>query len=861
MPLSPGVRLGPYAILAPLGAGGMGEVYRARDARLDRDVAVKVLPAHLVEDATALARFEREAKAVAALSHPNILAIFDVGREGSTAYVVTELLEGETLRERLAGGALPVRKAADYAAQMAQGLAAAHEKGIVHRDLKPENVFVSAAGPVKILDFGLAKPEQPATALGPTGTPTRLATTDPGVVLGTVAYMAPEQVRGQPLDHRADLFAFGATLYEMLTGCRAFQRETAAETMTAILKDDPPELAAVDPRIPPGLVRIVQHCLEKHPEERFQSARDLAFDLQTVASASTTGAQAAAVSVPRQRLWLVLVGLALLFAAGLAVAYFAGRIVERRALPPPPTFRQLTFRPQAIFRAAFAPDGETIVFSAAVEGNVPELFMLRPEYPEPRSLGLPRTHLLAISSTGELAVLTNAQLMGWRWCVGTLARVPLGGAGPRAVLEGVFDADWSPDGTELAVIHPARGKARLEYPIGTVLYESPGFLSHVRVSPGGNQLAFFEHLSAFDDRGSVVMVDRTGKRKVLTGEYGSLEGLSWSPAGDELLFTGGVAGAGGYATYLVYGVDLTGRTRVAVTSAGGVSLHHVSRTGRWLVTRDDRAMGIRVRAPAAQAERDLSFLDGSWRPVLSSDGRTLLFTEVSARSGANYTTYMRGTDTSPVVRLGEGMAQDISPDGKWVLAITQAAPQLVIYPIGTGEKRTLERGNLDGYRFATWFPDARRILVCGNEKGQAPRCYVQEVAGGAPRAVTPDGERGLVSPDGQRVVVFRPGNTPAIYRLDGSGPEAVPSTSTNEIPIGWSADGRSLVLARAAQMPGRIERIDLVSGKREVVREFAPPERAGVLLTGATAVAADPRIYAYDYYRLRSILFLVEGAR
>lgn len=525
MSLTPGTRLGPYEILAPLGAGGMGEVYRARDTRLERDVAVKVLPPDLADDGAALARFEREAKAVAALSHPNILGLFDVGREGPIAYAVTELLEGGTLRERLASGALPIRKAVEYAAQMAQGLAAAHEKAIVHRDLKPENVFVTADGRVKILDFGLAKPERPATVLGPTEMPTRLATTDPGVVLGTVSYMAPEQVRGQPADHRADLFAFGVVLYEMLTGQRAFQRDTATETMTAILREEPRDLAILDPKIPPSLARLVEHCLEKHPGERFQSARDLAFNLQALASASTTGAQAAAVSVPRRRLWLVLMGLALLFAAGVAVAYFAGRLVERRALPPPPTFRQLTFRPQAIFRAAFAPDGETVVFSAALEGNVPELFMLRPEYPEPRSLGLSRTHLLAISSRGELAVITNAQMTGWRWCIGTLARVPLGGAGPRAVLEGVSGADWSPDGNELAIIHPIGGKDRLEYPIGTVLYESSGQLSHVRVSPRGNRLALFEHPSAFDDRGWVVMVDRTGKRTVLAGEYSSLEGL------------------------------------------------------------------------------------------------------------------------------------------------------------------------------------------------------------------------------------------------------------------------------------------------------------------------------------------------
>jgi len=822
---------------------------------------VKVLPPHLAEDTTALARFEREAKAVAALSHPNILGIFDVGREGSTAYVVTELLEGETLRERLAGGALPPRKAAAYAAQMACGLAAAHEKGIIHRDLKPENVFVTGDGQIKILDFGLAKPLQPAADLSPTNTPTKLATTDPGMILGTVAYMAPEQVRGQLLDHRADLFAFGATLYEMLTGRRAFQRETAAETMTAILKEELPELAAIDPKIPAGLARIVQHCLEKRPEERFQSARDLAFDLEAIAAGSTTGTQAAAAPVPRRRPWLLLTAMALLVAACVAGAYLAGRFVEYRAVAPLPSFRQLTFQPQKITGAAFAPDGETIVFSAAREGSVPDLFMLRPEYPEPTALGLPRTHVLAVSSKGELAVLTNVQGTAWRACIGALARVPLGGTGPRALLDGVISADWSPDGTELAIINVSGSKDRLEYPIGKVLYESSGALSWARVSPRGDRVALFEHPSHFDDRGFVILVDRSGKRTELAGEYESLEGLAWSPAGDEVFFTGG--GSRGYGSYEAHGVDLAKHTRVVARSAGGFTLHGVSRTGRWLVTQDDRAIVIRGQGPTGQREIDLSFLDGSWGPVLSPDGRTMLFTEVSAPIGANYTFYMRGTDASPVVRLGEGAAHAISPDGQWALAVTQAPQQVVMCPTGSGEKRTLERGSLVGFRYATFFPDGKRILVCGNEEGKAARCYAQELAGGAPREVTPGGERGLVSPDGRRVVVWNAGSTPVIYRVEGGGPEAIPSALNTDVPIRWSPDGQSLIMLRTRneQILGSIERVDLLSGKREVVREIAPPERAGGLFLTSASVTDDFKSYAYNFFRMRSILFLVEGVR
>ena len=731
----------------------------------------------------------------------------------------------------------------------------------MHRDLKPENIFVTADGQVKILDFGLAKPERPAAVLGPTDTPTGLATTDPGVVLGTVAYMSPEQVRGQTVDHRADLFAFGATLHEMLTGRRAFQRDTAAETMTAILREEAPDLAAVDPKVPAGLARLVQHCLEKQPEERFESARDLAFDLQAVASASMTGAQPVSASAGRQRRWPLVTALAVLVATGAAAAYVAGRFVERRALRPPPMFRQLTFQPQAIQRAAFAPDGETIVLAAARAGNVPDLFMLRPEYPEPRDLGLPRTHLLAISSKGELAVLTNARSYGWRGGTGTLARVPLGGTGPRALLDGVTDADWSPDGEELAIIVTSGGRDRLEYPIGIVLYESSGMLSGARVSPRGDRVALFEHPSHFDDRGFVITVDRTGTRTVLAGEYGSLEGLAWSLTGDEVLFTGG--GSGGYGGHEASAVDLAGHTRTVVRSAGGLTLHGISRTGQWLVTRDDRAIGIRGRGPDGQAELDLSFLDGSWTPILSSDGRTLLFTEVSAPHGANYTFYKRGTGGAPVVRLGEGKACDISPDGQWALAITQAPQQVLIYPTGSGERRALERGSLVGFRHASWFPDGKRILVCGNEEGKAPRCYVQEVVGGPPRAVTPVGEIGLVSPDGRRIVVWAGIDRPVIYTLDGGDPEAVPSASEMDWPIRWSPDGTSLLVlrGRSGQISGALERVDLLSGRREIVREFAPPERAGLLFLASASVSADGKSYAYGFFRMRSTLFLVEGGR
>jgi len=419
MSLSPGQRLGPYEITAPLGAGGMGEVYRARDTKLDRDVAVKVLPTRLAEDAEALARFEREAKAVAALSHPNILAIHDFGREATTAYAVMELLDGETLRQRLAAGALPVRKAAEYGLQMAQALAAAHDKGIVHRDLKPDNVFVTRDGRVKVLDFGLARREATTADGTETSSPTAAHATEPGAVMGTAGYMSPEQVRGQPADARSDIFSLGTVLYEILSGRKAFARETAAETMTAILREEPPELAVAVDGLPAALGRIVEHCLEKRPEERFQSARDLAFDLSSLSSSQVRHERVAETGPGAgRRAWARPAAAAVLAAACGTALFLAGRSTARK---PSPAFEPLTFRRGSVSYARFAPDGRTVVYAANWEGGPLEIYSTQPGSPESRALGL-RADLQAVSRNAEMAVLLERPGRG-----AVLARAPLGG--------------------------------------------------------------------------------------------------------------------------------------------------------------------------------------------------------------------------------------------------------------------------------------------------------------------------------------------------------------------------------------------------------------------------------------------------
>ncbi len=863
MTIAAGSRLGTYEILSPLGAGGMGEVYRAKDTKLGRDVAIKVLPEEFLEGEDRKARFEQEARLLAALNHPGIAAIYSFEEtpgsspSSSRHLLVTELLEGETLRQRLGAGPLPLRKAVEYGVQMAKALASAHEKGIVHRDLKPENLFVTSDGHMKILDFGLAK-QRTIAAGEDTKSPTLAQATDPGTLLGTVGYMAPEQVRGQPADARSDIFAFGCVLYEMLTGKRAFKGESAVEAMNAILKEEPPDPDVSGARIPTDVDRLVRHCLEKNPAERFQSARDLAFDLESLAGSSAAG-RAAALPSPRggQR-WVPAASVAVaLFAV--AGSYAVGHWKGKSSIAAVPSFAQLTFRQEPIFEARLAPDGKTVVYSAASSGNTPEIFSLRSDYPGASPRALLAGHLLSISSKGELAVLTHARYKGHSLFEGTLARMPLEGGAPREILDGVREAEWSPDGADFAVIRDVGGKDRLEFPAGKVLCETGGYLSGPRFSPRGDRIAFFEHPFKFDDRGEVAVVDLAGKKTVLSEGYWGEEGLAWSPAGDEVMFSAGTA----YNNFRVYAVSLSGKRRIALESAGGLTIHDIRGDGRWLTTRDDFFREMPVLAPGQARERDLSWLDLSDPRALTADGRTLLFSEESGSVGVNYAVCLRQTDGSPVVRLGEGNAADLSNDGKWALAsVPTTPPQLLLYPTGAGEPRKLERGGLVSYESAQFFPDGKRVLACGHEDGKSVRCYVQDVAGGKPRPVTPEGtSQGFVAPDGRLILVKASGGALLLYPVDGGEPRKVAGATPDDSVIRWSADGRFLLVSRSGEVPARIERLDVATGRREPVRTIGPADLTGVLRIGPFAFSDDGKSYAYACRRMVSHLFLVEGAR
>jgi Tol biopolymer transport system component len=851
MDLAPGVRFGPYEIVSPIAAGGMGEVYRGHDTRLQRDVAVKVLPKGVATDPERVRRFQQEARAAGSLNHPNVTALYDVGTHEGAPYVVSELLEGQTLRERLDEGPLPLRKALEYAVQVAHGLAAAHEKGIIHRDLKPENVFVTRDGRVKILDFGLAKLVEAEGRPGDADTSATEGRSAPGVVLGTAAYMSPEQVRGKPADARSDIFAFGAMLYEMLSGRRAFRGASAADTMSAVLREDPPDLSLTGRAVPTEMDRIVRRCLEKSPAERFQSAQDLAFHLQGAAALPTGAARLFA----RPASWRG----AALAVAGLIVGLAAGAVLVDRGRPRLPTYKRLTFRRGAVVGARFAPDGRTVVYDARWEDRPAEIFAARTESPESRALELAPAQLLAVSSSGELAVLLRPRYLRGFVNRGTLARVPLSGGSPREILEDVQAADWAPDAASLAIIRDLGGRNRIEYPIGTVLYETGGYASHLRVSPRGDRVAFLDHPLQSDDGGNVAVVDRAGKKTTLSREWLSVAGLAWSPGGDEVWFTGAKVGL----SRALWSVSLAGRERPILEAMGPLSLHDVG-SGRVLLAREDLRREIVGLLPGEDRERNLSWLDWSRATHLSDDGKSLLFSEQGEGAGRNASIYLRRTDGSAPVRLGQGISTELSPDGKWALALRPGSPtQLQLLPVGAGEVKLLTQDEIN-HQWAVWCPDGSRVVFSGNLPGHGVRLYVQPITGGRPEPFTPEGVRITwhpVSPDGRTVAALGPGERGFLYPLDGGEPRDIPGLVEGDRPLRWSGDGRALFLLRDGEVPASVFRLDLAAGNREKWMEFTPSDPAGVGVINPVFLTPDGRHYVYSFRRVLSDLYVAEGLR
>ncbi len=559
-------------------------------------------------------------------------------------------------------------------------------------------------------------------------------------------------------------------------------------------------------------------------------------------------APAPIVSRPRARAvrGLVAVAAVATAAAVATTAFLAGR---GTAPSSQPTFRRLTFRRGLVSGARFAPDGRTVVYSAAWEGEPDEVYSVGSESPESRPLALAKTRLMAISRAGELALLVD-----WRGEIvqqGTLARMPMSSQAPREILEDVQEADWGPNGSDLAVIRWRGGTSRLEYPVGTVRYEAPepAWISNMRVSPAGDLVAFLDHpAQRYDVQGSVAVVDGSGARRTLAGPYAAVEGLAWSASGDEIVFAASEDGANAS----VYAVTLSGKVRLLCRLPGFARLEDVAPDGTLLVTREEIRIGMVCLAPGAERECDLSWLDGSWLRDVSSDGRTLLFDEENTGAGAAASTYLRRTDGSPAVRLGEGNAVSLSPDGRWALARVRAElpPRLVVWPTGAGEPRTIAHETIAFDESGLWFPDNRRLLLVGAEPGRPSRTFVHDLGAGATRAVTPEGVVArLLSPDG-RLMIASDGaaGTPALYDADGAPRGAVPGLTADDILLRWTDDVGAIFVGQG-RGPFVVYRLDLATGRRERVREIPAADPTGLVTATPPTMTPDGRGYAYTYYR------------
>jgi eukaryotic-like serine/threonine-protein kinase len=864
MALVPGTRLGPYEVLAPLGAGAMGEVYRARDTRLDRFVAIKVLTPHEAEGHHRLDRLEREARAISRVNHRNICALHDVGRQNGHAFLVMEYLEGETLARRLEIGAVPLARALVYAAEIADALDAAHRCGVVHRDLKPSNIMLTPAG-VKVLDFGLAKLRD--AALDPEAAEAaRTATavqTEAGTILGTYPYMSPEQVEGREVDARSDIFALGVVLYETIDGRRPFEGSSHAALAVAILTHDPPGIATRCAAASPLVERIVAKCLAKNPDERWQSASDVASELRWATNEQPHTASTVAEAVTHRggvRRWLAATTALGVVAGALGLWALVARGVVRAPSAVAPRFIPVTFRAGSVNSARFAPDGETVVYTASWQGQPYTLYMTRRGSPESRSLNVQDARLLGISSSGDLAFLrSDHQSLGWApyrsRIVGTLARVSLTGGAPRELLDDVFAADWNPVNAELAVAHRVSGSgavSTIEFPLGKPIYRSETAPTWMRIAPQGDRLAIVEG-------GSVAVIDRSGARTVLSKDWDVAGSLAWSPDGREVWFS---AGGSGTSDPTLHAVSLSGRERPLFhADPGFLAILDVFRDGRALMARHTARFTFTCLPPDSARERDLGWFDLSAPEALSADGRTVVFGE--AVSGLQ-SAYLRKTDGSDAVRLGDGYPEDLAPDGKSVLVGLRrvGAMRWTILPTGAGPPLSPVPAPFEQLGEANFLPDGRRFVFTAWEKGRPMRVYVQNVQGGSPRAISPEGvfSDGVSTPDGQFVVGSIDGKH-ALYPVAGGAPRPLPSLTAADTPLQWSSDGRHVYARSRDSWPPVVNRIDLHSGDRQIWKTLVPADAAGLDSIFRILITPDGKYYCYDHLHFLSNLYIVEGLR
>jgi serine/threonine protein kinase len=839
MPLAPGTRIGPYQLVSFIGAGGMGAVYRARDTRLNRDVAVKIMSDAFGGDTERVRRFQQEAQAAGALNDANILAVYDIGIHDSSPYLVSELLEGETLRVRLRGTNLSPWKTIDYGRQIALGLAAAHSRGITHRDIKPENLFVTNQGRIKILDFGLAKVGRP------TGAPNDATITDistPGIVLGTASYMSPEQVRGEVVDHRSDIFSLGCVLYEMAAGTRAFDGRTDADRMSAVLKDEP----SFDDKVPLPLQRAIRHCLEKSPLERFQSARDLAFDLESITHQDTSPRPA----LRPNRSWKLVPWII----AGVLALTCAGLVADRLRTVPPPVFHRLTFSRGMIHSARFTPDGASVIYSAKWESSPSDVYLARVNVPGSRSLGFHDFELRGISPREELALVRNAIVGNFYAPVGTLALAPYAGGTPRDLYERIAFVDWSST-NEMAVARSTDHGFQLEYPAGTVLYKTAGYISQPRISPSGEFVAFLDH-AVDNSSGVVALIDRNGHRRVLGSPYAAGDGLAWEPHGKEVWYTAASQGA----RLQLRAVDLQGRERVVYSQAKPIILMDISRDGRVLVANDERRMKLVVHTAESNKDRDLSWLDWSLVESLSPDSKLITFSETAEGAGSSALIYIRETSGALPVLLGEGHYPSLSPDGA---SVVSSMPNTVeVYPVHAGQPRVIQLHGFTVYR-AGLLSDGSTIWFRGNEPGKGQRYYLTGFNGENPRPVTPEGYRATgFGPilDGEYFTAVS-GSKVTMFPTRGGEPQVIVGHIPGTYIAGWTPDHHELYVFDGSRIPFPVERLDWKTGKREHLLDIEPSDNAGLRGINTLRISSDGKNYVYSVPQQIEELHSIEGLK
>jgi Tol biopolymer transport system component len=670
--------------------------------------------------------------------------------------------------------------------------------------------------------------------------------TEAGTVMGTAGYMAPEQVRGTAVDSRTDIFAFGAVLYEMVSGQRAFRRDTTAETMTAILREDPPELTEMTHPASPGMERIIRRCLEKQPEQRFQSAKDLAFALDALTgAASKTGGQPAIVAETATPRWAAFAAVAIVaLAAGAAAAWYL-----HPGPTPPAAFQQLSFHRGNVIRARFAPDGKTVVYSGFLNGAAPDTYVIRDEYPEPTPAGLHGALLLAISRQGQMAVLVRPGGLVHFQAVGTLAVAPLGGGAPREMLDHVYDADWSPDGGNLAVIDRDKGQWRVQYPVGKTILQGDNWLSDLRVSPDGKQVALFRHPGgASDDRGDVIVVDNEGHVNTLSTGWESLEGLAWAPSGKEVWFSGSSTGL----QYCIQASTLAGKTRTVHCGTSGTIILDRTAAGATMVMSGQQHVGMSLAEHGSTVDRDLTWLDFTYGPRLSSDGSTILFTDESGNSGSVYNVYVRKSDGSPAVRIGSGgFGTDISPDGKWALVVMPGDPaaRVRIVPVGAGQARVL---HWDGFQpsWAHWLADGEHIAMTAAQAGHGVGFYLTDVNGSVPKPLSDVTSWLGIAPDGQSFL-FRAGDKVVRKSISSDAVAQIPDVAPpqpDEQPIAWASDSQH-VFTQVPTISGlNVYRFDLRSGQRELWQAIKPRDQIGLMpMNPPIAITPDGRWMAFTY--------------